>query len=225
MSWHDLWFVRFTRFGTTHLVRAQETPDTCGIACIMMICCRVNKWTTVREGMLVEKNVYEKYDVASGQPKGTYNGKGGTDTQVRADVLNSLGIGTWQVDSIPEDKVADAIIESANTFQLSTMPVVLRVVWDGGGMHAVIVDNVINLFGTYYACVNDPVDGDVHVLKIAKGQPIIYEPKDPISVNLWGKPPEKYAGDRGKFAGVITRCKSMDVSARLGKVFLSGNPL
>jgi hypothetical protein len=159
-------------------------------------------------------------------PRALYNGTAGTTGGPLTRLLNTLGIGKWEYIDYGQNGAAEAVIDSANVFQLTTCPIILGVDWDGGhGGHWVMVDDVINLFGHAYACVNDPWDADVHVMRIKKGQPIVYEAKSPrFSFDLWGKH-GTYSGGKGVVAGDLIRCTGMDVKSRLGKVFLSGNPL
>jgi hypothetical protein len=219
----DHWFVRFSRFGTTHLVRAQDGPRACGIASVMMTCCRMNKWTTVSEGMLSEDNVYTKYAGVSGAP---YNGTTNTGGGFLVPLLNSLGIGNWVETFYGPSGVGAEIIKAATTFQLSTMPVIAHMNWANGEGHYVVIDNVFTILGTSYACVNDPWDGNIHVTSFQTGSPITYNSGTPtFSFDVWGSHFSYTPGSQATFSGFLMYCTGMDVKARLGKVFLSGNPM
>jgi hypothetical protein len=209
------WFVRITRFGTTHLVRAQEAENSCGINSVMMAVCRMNKLTLLADGNYAEQLVYPKYDAS-------YDGTSYTYTDKLADLLNKLKMGTWESVDVGATGVADAVVKSASFFQLSSVPIIVHVRWDDGGGHFVLIDYTFNVLGNHYATVCDPWDGHVHVTKMKSGSAVRYE-ADTKSVIGWSidKPTHSYDKvNKGKFSGWLVRCTGMDVKARLGKVFL-----
>lgn len=214
----DRWFVRFTRFGTVHLVRSQSAGCSCGIASSMMACCRANKLTTIEQGMYIEKDVYKKYD-----PSGSYDGTSYTFGDKLVALLDGLGIGKWKCTNYGETGIGAAIVAAGNVYDISSMPVIAHIVWDGGGAHFVLIDDVIDFFGDLYACVNDPWDGDVHVTKFTTGATIPYKAESPtFSVDFWGSRNKYGGGGKGKFSGWLIQCAGLPVTNRPGNVMLSG---
>jgi hypothetical protein len=209
------WFVRLTRFGSTHLVRGQEAPASCGINCVMMAVCRMNKWKLIADGNNVEQLVYPKYDASYVGTSYTYTGK-------LAALLNKLGIGEWESVNVGEAGVAQALIDSAAFLQLSSVPVIVHVEWNNHNGHFVLVDYTYNVFGAQYATVCDPWDSHVHVTRLTKGGTTQYD-VDSDSVVGWSldRPTNTYGTtiNQGKFSGWIVRCKKVGGWARAGKFF------
>src|SRR4051812_4211516 len=91
------WFVRFSRFGTTHLVRAQEGANACGAACAMMAACRMDKVRTVAEAMHSETKTYDKVNAVTSYPAATGENFVGSNAGIAAtemaELMNSLGMG------------------------------------------------------------------------------------------------------------------------------------
>jgi len=88
-------------------------------------------------------------------------------------------------------------------------PVLLACVWDGGGGHALVVDEVHTFLGTNYFCVCDPWDGELRIISATPGSTVRYDGSDkPVSVTFGGTRREYPAGNnKGKFDGRIVRKK------------------
>ena len=220
------WFVRYSRYATVHLVRAQEGRQACGVACSMMASCRMNKWKTVTEGMTSETETYRRIRAVT--PLTAYDGTGTIERGDIATLLNSLGMGTWTPSLVPTTAVADAIMSDASVFQLSTVPIIVGITWNGGGGHWVMIDQVFNPFGTGHAIVNDPWDANLHVITLTPGVQMTYNAVRPtFSFELWGT---GFADGRaldyttpsvGYFDGHIVRCTSMSNAQRAQHAILS----
>jgi hypothetical protein len=220
------WYFRFTRFGTTHLVRLQENEFSCGPSCAMMIHCRMNRLTTITDGMATEQSMISNVkNKVTGQAGWDPDTQGQTGAEV-AELLNSFNIGTWQDADVGANGVTDAIVNSASFFKISSVPIIARV--SGPGVsHWVMIDYMIKnpLSGNYWALVCDTWDSYVHVVKMTKGQAMNYDFSTPIG--SWSFPPiwpDRTDSGTLQFDGEIVRCTGMPVTARLGKVFL-GNGL
>jgi hypothetical protein len=222
------WFVRWSRFGTTHLVRAQEGRKACGVACSMMAACRMNKWKTVQEGMLSEADTYKKIQKVT--PLKTYDGTGSIERDDMATLLNSLGMGIWTASLVDPTAVADDIASDASVFQLCTVPIITGITWNRRGGHWVMIDQVFNVFGTNYAIVNDPWDANIHVMALTPGTKMTYNASRPtFAFEVWGKEfadgsslDDRYAtASVGYFDGHIVRCTGMSTMQRVQHAILA----
>lgn len=175
------WFTRFTRFGDAHLVFGQEAENSCGIACVRMCVFKVNKIEPGKTALQTEQQIYKVYSQASGR---NYDGSTYTFANILADTLNKLNCGTWAADFVGAAGVSDAIIASVgtdivglgpaiNSFRRG-YPIIVLVGWGRGGAHFVVVDTVNSFFGSLYASVCDPWDGDVHITSFKPGQAFNY---------------------------------------------------
>lgn len=210
------WFTRFTRFGDTHLVYAQEAENSCGIACVMMCVFKINKLRPGATAVHEEQRIYQVYDrhfqrMAPAQRAGTpYDGSIYTYAGILAATLNDLNCGTWEAVCLNENAVSQAIVNAVGTdIVTGTLagaainaltrgyPIILLTRWDQGGGHFIVVDTVNNFFGRLYASVCDPWDGNVHITHFSTGQPFVYEASTPrFSWDLGGTRHE-YSGAHG----------------------------
>jgi hypothetical protein len=207
------WYIRLTRFATTHLVRLQENENSCGPNCVAMVHCRMNRLTNITDGMATEqgmvKNVQAKVPgMAAWDPDTTP-----TSGDDLVNLLHSFGIGKWECVFVGDTTLAGALKKQASFFNLSSVPVIVHVDWG----HWVVIDY---MFGKY-AVVCDPADGNVHVTTVQDGSAVVYNNRSPIL--SWSIPPVwsvRKGGGTGSFSGWIIRCTGMDCKARAGKIFL-----
>jgi len=219
------WFVRFTRFGSVHMVYAQEQSNSCGIASVIMTNFKVKKGriaaaaatatlpiiggaiapvltqAALRDAVRMETEVYRIYGNVIGS---AYDGT--TDTMGRhlATVLNRLGMGTWRRDFIAESEVGQAVIDSVSG--PNSYPIILLTNWNVGGGHFVVVDEVHSFAGARYACVNDPWDGDVHITRFNVGSPFDYSAaRGRFSWDLGGQRHEYTGTSNGRMNGCVIR--------------------
>ncbi len=184
------WYVRFTRFASAHIVHKQEQVNSCGIACILMLNFKMKKGlmfsgmaagaslqtvpvvggylgATLAKASLdfavkSEPEVYKIY----GDVVGTvYDGTSYTNGLKHPEVLKRLWLGNWECVDVGEAGMAAAIKAAVG----GGAPCIVHVVWDAGGAHFVCVDETTDFFGTSYAMVNDPGDGDVHATVLNTG--------------------------------------------------------
>jgi hypothetical protein len=189
----------------------------------MMVHCRMNKVTTVTDGMAIEQSMIGTVQAnvtgkANWDPDTEY-----TDAANMAELLNSFGIGQWQATNVGDTGVTAAAVASASFFQLSTVPIMVHVDWNGYGGHWVMIDYMFKkpIGNGYWAVVADPWDGHVHVTSMTPGQRVTYNNATPFL--SWSIPPipaDRVAGANGFFSGWVVRCTGMSVLARLGKVML-----
>lgn len=207
------WFTRFTRFGDSHIVYAQEEENSCGIASVMMVVFKINKLRPGRQAIHREEEIYRVYDrhwqrAYPGRRGGTpYDGSIYTYASVLASTLNDLNCGRWEARNLGEGNVAQAIVDSVGTDIVGTSPIVnaltrgtpiiLLTKWWVGGGHFVVVDTVNNFLGTLYASVCDPWDGNVHITRFETGQPFHYEASTPRFSWDAGGTRHEYAGSAG----------------------------
>jgi hypothetical protein len=189
------WYPRFTRFMTAHVVHQQEQVNSCGIACILRVNFKMKKGlmfaglaagsavsvvpvpgtslvgitlSRAAIGMAVktEPQVYKIYGDVIGT---VYDGTSYTDAKQHPDVLNRLGLGNWECFWAGPDGIAQAIQAQVK----AGAPCIVHVQWKSGGGHFVCIDEVHAPFGTPYACVNDPGNGEVVETELS-GSPISY---------------------------------------------------
>jgi hypothetical protein len=183
------WFSRITRFGDVHLVYGQEANMSCGIASVMMCVFKINKLKPGADAVTVEKDIYKKYESASG---GQYKpNKVGTGPLHLVTVLNGLNCGTWKWDKVAANDAPKRIIDVVGVSSLGPVvevnPLIIGVDWDTGGAHWIVVDTVRNVFNTHYATICDPWDTNVHIQSLAVGSPFVYEAgKGGFSVDFFG---------------------------------------
>lgn len=188
------WFTRLSRFGDVHLVYSQGAVNSCGIASVMMCVFKVNKLAPGRAAITQEANIYKTYGAFDGT---AYDGSSYTFTNVLEKTLNSLNCGRWKAEQIAPGAVSQRLIDVCG--EVSTLgptilssPVIVLVGWGGGGAHFVVVDSVRNMFGSKYATVCDPADGELRIVAIEPGQDFAYENTTAISWNLEGDPAYPY---------------------------------
>lgn len=218
------WFTRFTRFGDTHAVYAQEEDNSCGIACVMMTVFKINKIVPGKKALHVEKKIYDVYSEVSGS---TYDGTGYSFCTELAKTLNKLNVGTWEGRNIGSNNVSQAIIDSTGidaagvalvqaavnpaayvVNQLRTRtPIIVLVDWNKGGAHFVVVDQVNQMpTGTLYASVCDPWDGDVHVTEFQRNAAFTYHGAPvPLSWDLGGRKHNYDTPQTGSPGGWVVR--------------------
>ena len=217
------WYVRTTRFGTIHLVRMQESENSCGPNCCMMVHGRMTRITNISDGMAIEQSMIKTVrknvtSLSAWDPATQYTNAGDLAT-----LLNSFGIGQWSCDNVGEGGVTKAAVDSASFFNLSTVPLIVHVAWNGGGGHFVMIDYMFRKpWGKgYWGLVADPWDGHVHVIDMEPGVRVSYVSKTPgISWSIPPIPKDRIAGATGSFSGWVVRCTGMNAKARMGKVLL-----
>jgi hypothetical protein len=216
------WYIRFTRFATTHLVRLQENEYACGGSCAMMVHCRMNRLTNITDGMATEQamkeNVRQKV-TGAGAWEPANEGLSGDEV---AELLNSFNIGNWEFADVGEAGVTAAVVQSASFWNLSSVPIIV-----GTPTHWVMIDYMIKkpFGGSYWALICDTWDSYVHVQTMTPGQPVDYQYDVPFG--SWSFPPiwpDRLGPGTARFTGEIIRCTGMPVLSRLGKIFL-GNGL
>ena len=207
------WFTRFTRFGDTHLVYAQEEENSCGIACVMMCVFKINKLRPGSQATYKETEIYKAYDKHFKAMKPNVRGNKAYDgsiysyATILAKTLNDLNCGTWEAKCLAETAVSQAVVDSVGTDIVGAgplvnsimrgYPIILLTRWDQGGGHFIVVDTVNSVFGRLYASVCDPWDGNVHITHFQTGKAFEYEASTPrFSWDLGGKRHE-YSGSSG----------------------------
>lgn len=199
------WFSRFTRFGDTHLVYAQEAEQSCGIACVMMTVFKINKLVPGAAAITTERQIDRIYGEVSGAP---YDGSSYSYCKFLADTLNKLGVGRWEGRHIGATAVSQAIVDSVGrdvpgssllagplspvSYAINQLrsrtPIIVLVGWTAGGAHFVVVDTVNVTPLGLYASVCDPWDGNVHITSFQIGRPFAYSGAPvPLSWDLGGR--------------------------------------
>lgn len=163
------WFTRFTRFGDVHLVYGQERGMSCGPSSVAMCVAKINKLSRA-EAFIPEQRVRALYANSEGTTaEFLTHGASGAGL---ANTLNMLNCGRWTCEigspvEVVRRMVATVGVSSALTGPtVSVRPVILGVLWKGGGGHAVVVDTIREFRGKRYATVCDPWDANVHVQEI-----------------------------------------------------------
>ncbi|WP_421993665.1 hypothetical protein [Roseococcus sp.] len=204
MSWH----ISLTRFASAHIVKKQDAVNSCGIACILMVNFKIKKGlmfaglsagasvsavpvpgasfvggtlskAAVDMAVKTEPTVYKIYSDVVGT---VYDGTSYTNGQSHPEVLKRLGLGNWECFWAGTEGISAAIKAQAK----AGVPCIVHVKWKAGGAHFVCVDDVYSPFGSPYACVNDPADGEVVVTELGGG-------------------PVGYLDNKGTFSGWIVR--------------------
>lgn len=226
------WFVRITRFGSVHMVRSQDQSNSCAMSSVIMINFKMKKGAMFA-GLAAGSAVS-----VSGIPFGSYIGhtlsgaavnyavkseaevdklyenvkgashdfeKNGAKPSFLPPIMTALGLGQWETVNVGEAGLAQAVIDAT----ADGTPVLIACVWDAGGGHALVIDEVHTFLGSTYFCVCDPWDGELRVLSVTPGQTVRYDGSDkPISITFGGDRREYPAGNnKGKFDGRIVRPK------------------
>jgi hypothetical protein len=186
---------------------AQEATDSCGIACAIMANFKL-KSGSLGTGDFA-KTLFPSYGAQIGKLLGsssggptttaeqqvyklvssTYDGTAGTTGSQVAALLNALSIGTWTAtDPAPSNKIAGQVVASFK----AGWPIIIGNSWYKGpthlqkakGGHWVLVDAVNTFGGQLYASVCDPITGNVHVTPFTVGQDFVYDPSNPIGIEV-----------------------------------------
>jgi hypothetical protein len=209
------WYVRITRYASVHMVYAQERPNSCGMASVLMINFKVKKaammagigaaaavssvpiiGSTVGATMAraaldyavkSEPYVYQHYTAVTGTP---YDGSEGSQPGPRAQVLTNMGCGQWRKRDLASTSDLPAAIRAGLA---GGAPVMIGVDWDGGGAHAMVVDGAHgdNLL------ICDPWDGELRVVSAPDGSPLRYIPGSVWSFSVGGT---RYGGTDTPYA-------------------------
>jgi hypothetical protein len=223
------WFLRLTRFASAHAVYAQEKENSCGPSCILMTNFKLKKGlmfaglqasaavnvvpvvggfvgptlakASIGMAVKTEPTVYKIYAKHAGLA--SYDGTAYSDCSFFPAVLNELGLGQWETHWAGPGGVAKATREAVK----AGAPVIVLIEWGAGGRHFICVDETFEVFGTTYATVCDPGDGQVHVVTLTDGQNFVYAAGDePVSFSFT----EHFtypAGQTGTANGWIVRRK------------------
>ncbi len=218
------WYIRVTRFLSVHMVYAQEAPNSCGMASILMINFKQKKGTmlaglaaagavstlpivgeavaspiasaAIDYAVASEPEVYKAYTRVTGTP---YDGSQYSFAEHFPQVLSDLGLGAWELVDAGETRFAEAA-----TAATKKAPIIAHVTWPGGG-HFVVIDE----FHAGSACIADPWDGELHVATLPKNQKSVYYPGDPvISFSIGGTRHSYSAGTVRTFSGWMVRKKA-----------------
>jgi hypothetical protein len=105
--------------------------------------------------------------------------------------------------NVGEAAFAQAVIDAT----ANGCPVMGSITWDGGGGHAVCIDETHGWIGSSYLCVCDPWDGELRLIKATAGNAVKYDGSDkPVSISFGGNRHDYPAGNnKGTFNGWITR--------------------
>ncbi len=119
--------------------------------------------------------------------------------------MADLGLGAWESVNVGETGLAQAAFDAVK----DGSPVIVACVWDGGGGHALVIDETFSFFGRKYLAVCDPWDGELHIVSCTTGATVRYDTGDtPISTGtLFGGSARAGTGIKGKFDGRIVRRK------------------
>lgn len=223
------WFFRLTRFASAHAVYAQEKNNSCGPSCILMTNFKMKKGlmfaglqasaavnavpvigshvgptlakAAIDYAVKTEPTVYKVYAKHAGLS--AYDGTAYSDCAFFPAVLNELGLGNWETHWAGETGIPKATKDAVK----AGAPVIILIAWTGGGAHFICVDEVFEMFGTTYATVCDPGDGQVHVVTLTDGQKFVYAAGDkPVSFSFTGHFTYP-AGQTGTANGWIVRRK------------------
>lgn len=214
------WYSRFTRFGDTHLVYAQEQKNSCGIACVMMCVFKIRKLTPGAKAVHEEKKIYDVYSSVAGS---SYDGKQYSTARNLAKTLNKLNVGTWEARYVGPNAVSQSIVDSLGydipgqsliggapiyaSNQLKPIrPIILLIAWSTAGAHFVVVDTVNWTPFGMYASVCDPWDGNVHITKFEIGKSFDYRGAPvPMSWDFGGTRHDYSSESSGSPRGWIVR--------------------
>jgi hypothetical protein len=230
------WFSRFDRFGSGHMVRSQDRDMSCGMSSMCMINFKMKKGlmfagmaagaglsvvpipgasylgstlfrSAIDYAVASEDEVIAAYDEVEG---GHHDfDHTGADPTLYPAVLRKLGLGEWERVDVGEAGITQAVIDATD----DGSAVMVGVSWDGGGGHAVVIDETHSFFGTRYLCVCDPWDGELRLITAAPGSTVVYDGNyRPISTHTWfggdiRGPYDPTKNNRGKLNGGITRLK------------------
>ena len=227
------WFSRIDRFGSGHMVRSQDQDMSCGMASIVMVNFKMKKglmFAGMAAGAALstvpvpgasylgqtlsrsafdyavasEQEEIDLYDNASGSV--TDFDQDGSDPDFYPQVLADLGLGDWESVDVGEAGLAQAVIDATD----DGSPVIVACMWNGGGGHALCIDETHSFFSTRYLCVCDPWDGELRLITCRPGSTVQYDGNyRPISTHaIFGGHTHDYdptQNNTGKFDGRIVR--------------------
>ena len=198
------WFARVDRYASVHAVRSQaiitrngkDKSNSCGIASIIMVNFKMKKHLVVAgvaagaavssvpilggfvggqlasafidNAVKTEPEVYRIYTSVTGS---AYDGSAYSDALKFPSVLLQLGLGDWECVFVGEG----GFYAAAKAATDSGTPVIGHVVWNSGGAHFVVIDEVHSTFGGKL-CVCDPWDGELRLVSATSGSPVNYDP-------------------------------------------------
>ncbi len=227
------WFVRFSRFGSAHMVRSQDLDMSCAMASIVMVNFKMKKglmfagmaagaslqvsgvpggsWlgstlsSAARDyAIKSEAEVYKLYEKHKGGAH-DFNTAGAQRT-LYPKVLADLGLGQWEYVNVGKAGLAQAVIDTTSDGSAC----IVGCTWDGGGGHAMVIDDSFNFFGSRYLAVCDPWDGELRITSATIGQTVKYDgSSSPVSSGtIFGCSAHSYTpGSTGALDGGITRRK------------------
>lgn len=223
------WFLRLDRFASAHMVRSQEKENSCGIASLLMVNFKMKKHiiaqgmatgaqvsqlpfiggavglsiakSAIDDAIRSEPEVYKIYDKYKGSK--TDFDKNGSNPALYPAILSELGLGTWECVNVGRPNLVQAVIDATK----DGVPVIVAVLWNGGGGHAIVIDETHSLAGTNYLCFCDPWDGELRLVEGTPGSQLNYDGDvKPFSFTLFGDRHEyKGAGNQGYCDGRIVR--------------------
>jgi hypothetical protein len=153
-----------------------------------------------------EQEVYKLYEKAKG--KAHDFDTEGADPNLVPQMLADLGLGRWEYVDVGSSGLAQAVIDATK----DGSPVYVRCRWNGGGGHALVVDETHSFLGSNYMCVCDPYDGELRIVSCTPGSTVNYDGNySPISSgNFFGGNARQYdkgANNSGTLFGGIVRRK------------------
>ena len=180
------WHTRLTSHGTVHMVKEQDQPQSCAIACTLMVNFKIRKGalllgaaaaaagiaiipvfggligpqlmqTAVDYAVKTEPEVYAAYGAIRGS---AYDG---TETILVAElprILRHLGLGEWEVAVVPPIASGRLVADSLRQGD----PVFVGISWSNGTHHLVVADTVDGRGDLAQIFLCDPGDGQVHVV-------------------------------------------------------------
>lgn len=192
------WHVRLSSLGTVHVVKQQSRPESCGIACVLMVNFRLKKGLmavgiaagaalqaapgvgafigaqlsrqALQYALRSEESVYEAYAEVSGE--GPYDGTGPTRLIHLPQVLEKIGCGAWEAADVGKD----GITQAARDANAGGSPIIAAVEKPGVRVqHVVVIDGVHAGFLRDKATVCDPADGDVHIVELRDGAVVTFK--------------------------------------------------
>jgi len=199
------WFLRIDRFASGHMVKSQEQDFSCLMASMAMVNFKIKK-SYMFAGLATGA-------AASVVPiAGPFLSQSLSEAAIAYAVRSEAEVRRLyeQVSGAPHDEAvnvgAAAFAQAAIDAARGGAPCFGFIDWDGGGSHAVVIDETHGFLGTTCLCVCDPWDGELRLMSANTGGAQRYDGNyRPISVTFGGDRHTYAPGNQGQFSGWITR--------------------
>lgn len=179
------WYSRISRFGDIHMVYGQKWANSCGLASTVMCAFKTNKFAPGQQAVYEEQKIKDEYSKVLGavyDPVTQY-----TFGSKLAAVLKTVTGKDWISERPSDADQVATILSNVDAYSalsigptISSKCCILLADW-GNGAHWVVADSVRTLMGFQWVTICDPWDTNLHIVRMTKGQPVVYDASDVVA--------------------------------------------